>query len=77
MNQAAEPVLAQNPDVSAQSVDADARRAALLQCPVRPVRIVVIDILTEDQPQVPFAGDQHPVQALPAAPAVHGPGETS
>ncbi len=28
--------------------------------------IVVIGILAEDQPQVPFAGDQHPVQALAA-----------
>ena len=38
----------------------------LVQRPVRPVRVVVIDVLIEDQPQVPFAGDQHPVQALPA-----------
>jgi hypothetical protein len=29
--------------------------------------VVVIDVLAEDQPQVPFAGYQHPVQALAAA----------
>jgi hypothetical protein len=38
----------------------------LVQRPVRPMRIVVIDVLTEDQPQVPFAGDQHLAQALAA-----------
>ena len=41
-------------------------RRVLVQRPVRPMRIVVIDILTGDQPQVPFAGDQHLVQALAA-----------
>jgi hypothetical protein len=30
----------------------------------------VVGVLAEDQPQVPFAGDQHPVQAL-AAGAAH------
>jgi hypothetical protein len=33
---------------------------------VRPVRVVVIDVFAEDQPQVPFASDQHPGQALAA-----------
>jgi hypothetical protein len=33
---------------------------------VRPVQIVVIDVLAKDQPQVPLAGDQYPVQALTA-----------
>ena len=28
--------------------------------------ILLIDVLAQDQPQVPFAGDQHPVQALAA-----------
>ena len=42
----------------------------LLQCPVRPMAIVMIDVLAQDQPQVPFAGDQHPVQALAAALAI-------
>jgi hypothetical protein len=36
----------------------------LLQRPVRPVRVVVIDVFIKDQPQVPFADDEHPVQAL-------------
>jgi len=28
--------------------------------------VIVIDILAENEPQVPFTGDQHPVQALAA-----------
>ena len=39
---------------------------ALVQRPVRPVCVVVIDVLINDQSQVPFAGDQHPVEALAA-----------
>jgi len=42
----------------------------LVQRPVRPVAVVVIDVLAKDQPQVPFAGDQHPVQALTRALAI-------
>jgi len=38
-------------------------RRILLQRP-GPERVVVIDVLAQDQSQVPFAGDQHPVQAL-------------
>ena len=38
----------------------------LQQRPVWPVRVLVIDILAQDQPQVPFADDQHLVQALAA-----------
>src|SRR5215472_4369935 len=41
----------------------------LLERPARPMRVVVIDILAQDQSQVPFAGDQHPVQALAAGTA--------
>ena len=37
-----------------------------MQGPVRPVGVVVIGVLTQDQPQVPFTGNQHPVQALAA-----------
>ena len=44
-------------------------RRALLQCPVRPMSVVMIGVLAEDQPQVPLAGDQHPVQALAAGTA--------
>ena len=36
-----------------------------MQHPV-PVGVVVTGVLAEDQPQVPVAGDQHPVQALAA-----------
>jgi hypothetical protein len=36
------------------------------------MRIAVIGVLAEDQPQVPFASDQHPVQAL-AASTAHPP----
>jgi hypothetical protein len=28
------------------------------------MNVIVLDVLTKDQPQVPLAGDQHPVQAL-------------
>ena len=59
VDEPAESVPAQNSDVHAQGswMRAPGRRP-LLQCPVRPVRVVVIDVLTEDQPQVPFAGYQ-------------------
>ena len=33
---------------------------------MRPVAVIVIGVLVEDQPQVPFAGYQYPVQALTA-----------
>jgi hypothetical protein len=41
----------------------------LRQRPVRPMSVVMIGVLTKDQPQVPFVGDQHLVQALPAGAA--------
>jgi hypothetical protein len=34
-----------------------------VQRPVRPAGVVMVGVLAEDQLQVPFAGDQHPVQA--------------
>jgi hypothetical protein len=66
-DQAAEPVPAENLDVCAWSrwLPTSGRRA-LLQRPVRTMLVVVIDVLAEDQSQVPFAGYQHPVQALAA-----------
>jgi hypothetical protein len=36
----------------------------VLQCPMWPMNVVLIDVLIKDQSQVPLAGDQHPVQAL-------------
>jgi hypothetical protein len=42
-------------------------RRALLQRAVRAMLIVVIDVLVQDQPQVPLTHDQHPVQALTAS----------
>jgi hypothetical protein len=39
----------------------------VVQRPVRPVAVVVTGVLAEDQPQVPFARDQHLVQALAAS----------
>ena len=67
VDQATETVPAQNAHtghVSGWVCAASGR--VLLQRPVRPVRIVMIGVLGQDQPQVPFAGDQHPVQALAA-----------
>ena len=67
MGQATEPIAAQNPDIFAQSGwTRTPGRRALFQCPVGTVHVVVLDVLTQDQPQVPLAGDQHPVQALAA-----------
>ena len=37
---------------------------ALAERPVRAMNVIVLDVLTQDQPQEPLAGDQHPVQAL-------------
>jgi hypothetical protein len=66
-DEAAEPLPAQNLHTghTARCMHASCGQV-LLQHPVRPVRIVVIGIFAEDQPQVPLAGDQHPVQALTA-----------
>jgi hypothetical protein len=66
-DQAAKVVPAENLEVCAWSrwLPTSGRRA-LLQRPVRAMLVVVIDVLAEDQSQVPFAGYQHPVQALAA-----------
>jgi hypothetical protein len=57
--QDAEPVPAKNPDVWAQDGwMRTPRRRALLHCPVRPVGVVVIGLLAENEPEMPFAGDQ-------------------
>ena len=67
MEQAAEPVPTQNPDVGAQSGRMHGPAGGLwCNDPVRPVRVVVIGVLVQDKPPVTFAGDQHPVQALAA-----------
>jgi hypothetical protein len=34
-------------------------RRTLLQRPVRAMLVIVIDVLAQDQPKVPLAGDQH------------------
>jgi hypothetical protein len=36
----------------------------VVERPVRAVDVIVIDVLAQDQPRVPLAGDQFPVQAL-------------
>ena len=67
MDQAAEAVSAQDAQTGhvARWVRAPAGRV-LLQRPVRPMDVVVAGVLAQDKPQVPFAGDQHPVQAFTA-----------
>jgi hypothetical protein len=69
-DQAAEPVPPQHPDIRPWNrwLRAPGGRV-LLQGPMRPVGVVVIDVLLEDEPQVPLAGDQHPVQAFAAGTA--------
>ena len=66
-DQATKPVPVQNPDIGAWSrwIRTPSGRA-LLQGPVRPMHVVVIDVLAQDQSQVSFASDQHLVQALAA-----------
>jgi hypothetical protein len=67
VDQAAEPVPPQNPDTRAcggRTLASGGR--VLVQRPVRPMSVVMVGILAEDQLQVPSAGDQHPVQALAA-----------
>lgn len=61
-DQSTEPVPAPNPDVCVRSwwMRAPGRRV-LLQRPVEAVGVAVIGVFAKDQPQVPFAGDQHPV----------------
>jgi hypothetical protein len=64
-DQTAEPVPPQDPDIRAHSgrtLTSGGR--ALAERPVRAMNVIVLDVLTQDQPQVPLAGDQHPVQAL-------------
>jgi hypothetical protein len=66
-DQAAEPASPQHPDARAWSKRMrTSGRRVLLQRPVWPVRIVVMEVFIKDQLQVPFAGEQHPVQALAA-----------
>ena len=65
VDQAAEPVAAQD----AHSGHFGRRMLTpggrvLLQGSVRPMDVIVVDVLAEDQPQVPSAGDQPPVGAL-------------
>src|ERR1039457_5492948 len=65
MDQAAEPVPAYNAHIG--HFDRRIRTYGgrlLLQCPVRTVSVVVVGVLPEDQPQMPLANDEHPVQAL-------------
>ena len=64
-DQAAEPVPTQDPDIrvhKGRTVTPSGR--ALAERPVRAMNVIVLDILTQDQPQVPPTSDQHPVQAL-------------
>ena len=65
--QAAQPVPPQDPDIRAHSRRTlTPSRRALAERPVRAVNVIVVDVLTEDRPQVPLAGNQHPVQAFAA-----------
>jgi hypothetical protein len=67
VDQAAEPVASEDPRArcgSGRTRPPGGR--VLVQRPVRPMRVVVIDVLVEDQLEMPFADGQHPVQALAA-----------
>jgi hypothetical protein len=59
VDQAAEPVPPQDPDIRVRSgrmITPGGR--ALAERPVRAMNVIVLDVLTQDQPQVPLAGDQ-------------------
>jgi hypothetical protein len=75
VDQAAEPVPAPNAHAgqSGRPMRTPGGRV-LLQSPVWGMRLVAVDVLVENQPQVPFAGDRHPVQAVAGAahPAFRG-----
>ena len=43
---------------------------SVLQRPVRPVSVVVIDVLAGNEPEMPITRDQHPVQAWRRALAI-------
>ena len=76
MDQPADPVSPQNAHIGCpDGWECTPCGRVLLQCPVRQVRVAVIGVLAQDLVQVPFAGDQHPVQALAAGagdPALRG-----
>ena len=66
-DQATEPIPSQDPDIrtyKGRMVTPGGR--ALAERPVRAMNVIVLDVLAQDQPRVPLAGDQHPVQALAA-----------
>ena len=65
VDQAAEPVPPQNTHTGhfGGPMRTPGRRF-LFQRPVRPMGVVVVDVLAQDHPQVPLSSDQHPVQAL-------------
>ena len=70
MDQAAEPVPPQDSGIQAHSGRTLAPGGrSLTQCPVRTMNVIVLGVLSQDQPQVPLTGDQHPVQALAAGAA--------
>jgi len=71
VDQAAEPVSPQNPDINPWDWRVcESGGRVLVKRPARPADVVMVEVLAQGQPKVPFAGDQHPVQAL-AAGAAH------
>jgi hypothetical protein len=71
-DQAAENLLALDPGSDVDDAAGLTERGLLLQCLVRPVAVVVAGVLGQHLPQMPFAEDQHVVQAL-AAQRAHEP----
>ncbi len=64
-DQTAEPVPPQDPAIrvrNGRTLTPSGR--PLAERPVRTMNVMVLDVLTQDQPQAPLAGYQHPVQAL-------------
>jgi hypothetical protein len=66
MDESAEPITPEQGAWSFRGWIGAGDGGALVEGPVRVVGIVVIDVFVEDEPQMPFASDQHPVQAFAA-----------
>jgi hypothetical protein len=62
VDQSAYPVSPQDPYMRAvRGPMGSPRRWVLVQRPVGPMGVVVIGVLAEDEPEMPFTCDQHPI----------------
>jgi hypothetical protein len=68
VDQSAKPVSSQDPHIRIFCGRIGSPRWwVLVQRPAWPVGVVVIGVLAQDEPQMPFTSDQHPIQAFVAS----------